>query len=163
MENELPIKSCDTTQSQSRSCSPCRKKMMVFVAIGIIFLSIAVYAFTGKAKYAPLVSDSNSQYQEYSAEKYNNLLGKESFALSFYASWCPTCRSQEKIIQENISSLPNNFTILRVNYDTETELKQKYGINMQSIVVIIDKQGKEIGRVGDFSSFSDLSKILPKN
>lgn len=104
----------------------------------------------------------NAQYQDYSESTYSELLGEKPLALFFHASWCPTCRSEEKLIQENLSSFPKDFTILKADYDTETELKKKYGITMQSIVVVIDETGKEIGRVGDFSSIERLTDLFSK-
>jgi thiol-disulfide isomerase/thioredoxin len=106
---------------------------------------------------------SSASYENYSDAKYEQLLGKKPLALFFHAAWCPTCRAQEKLIKENLSTLPKDLTILQANYDTETALKQKYGITMQSIVVAIDSSGNEIGRIGDFSSIDKLTDLFANN
>ncbi|MBT4916808.1 hypothetical protein HON58_00025 [Candidatus Peregrinibacteria bacterium] len=40
-----------------------------------------------------------------------------------------------------MDTFPKGTKILKVNYDTETELKATYGITTQSIVVIVDAEG----------------------
>ena len=80
-------------------------------------------------------------YQDFSLETYQRLLGQKPFALFFHASWCPTCRNMEKEIQENLSQLPQDLTLLKVNFDQETEIKKKYGLTQQSLVKIIDGKG----------------------
>ena len=85
-----------------------------------------------------------AEYVDYSETKYNELLGKKSFALFFHAAWCPVCVGMEKEINSNLSKLPENITILKANYDKETELKKTYGIRSQSTVVIIDATGKPL-------------------
>lgn len=188
MKNHIPVNSCETGKKCS-SCPPCMKKMMLLIPLVLLggyyaftysptpqsntctapaqgntcepsqALSENPQAtYEGKNKFAN--TQSNAQYQGYSESAYNNLLGKKPFALFFHASWCPTCRAEEKLIQENLSSFPKGFTILKADYDKETALKKKYGITMQSIVVVFDKTGKEIGRVGDFSSIEKLTNLL---
>lgn len=64
--------------------------------------------------------------------------------LSFYASWCPSCRFLDNDVKKNIADLPPNVTILQVNYDTATDLKKKYGVVRQHTLVQIDANGDEI-------------------
>lgn len=80
-------------------------------------------------------------YTDFTQEQYSELLGKKPFAIFFHASWCPDCIFLEKQIKENIENLPPETIILKADYDTENELKQKYGITVQSTVVVIDKDG----------------------
>lgn len=167
MKDHIPVNSCETGKkcSSCSSCSPCMKKMMFLISLIIVLIGgyyVYTHFFTSQRNtYESSQSLSeNSQYTNYSKNTYNDLLGKKPFALFFHASWCSTCRAEEKLIQKNLSSFPKDFTILKVNYDKETTLKKKYGITMQSIVVVLDKTGKEIGRVGDFSSIDKLTDLL---
>jgi thiol-disulfide isomerase/thioredoxin len=81
------------------------------------------------------------QYIPYTQEMYDTLLTSEPFALFFHAEWCPTCRGMEEAILDEMDTFPKGTKILKVNYDTETELKATYGITTQSIVVIVDAEG----------------------
>lgn len=72
--------------------------------------------------------------------------------LFFYASWCPTCKPADADLIANESKIPNDVTVIRVNYDDsdtdteESELAKKYGITYQHTFVQIDSQGKEIAK-----------------
>lgn len=56
--------------------------------------------------------------------------------LFFYAAWCPQCRMLDKSIKEQ--GVPDGMTIFKVNYDSETTLKQRYGVTLQTTVVEVD-------------------------
>lgn len=60
--------------------------------------------------------------------------------LFFHAQWCPQCRSLEADIKKQ--GVPNGMTILQVNYDSATTLRQKYGVTLQTTFVEIDSSGK---------------------
>lgn len=62
----------------------------------------------------------------------------------FHASWCPTCRAASADFEANSSQIPNDVRIIRADYDTETTLKQKYGIVSQDTFVQVDANGNEI-------------------
>lgn len=86
-------------------------------------------------------SDSEGLYMDYTKEAYDSMLGQKPFALFFHASWCPTCQFMEQDIVSNSGEFPESSVILKVNYDTETALKEKYKITSQSIVVMINADG----------------------
>lgn len=87
---------------------------------------------------------SNATYEDYNEARYNELLGQQPFAIFFHAQWCPTCRKMEKDISEELSTFPENTVILKADFDTEAALKQQYGINSQSTIVIINAQGEAL-------------------
>lgn len=91
----------------------------------------------------------NSSYVPYSKETIDEpATGRR--VLFFYASWCPTCVPTDKNLSQNTSLLPNDVTVIRVNFndpDTDQEekdLAKKYGVTYQHTFVQIDSQGKEI-------------------
>lgn len=90
------------------------------------------------------IQTQSPEYIAYSPEKYNELLGKKPFALFFHAPWCPTCRSMEKNITAELTTFPQGTTILKADFDSEKTLKAKYGITVQSTIVIIDSTGKAV-------------------
>lgn len=71
-----------------------------------------------------------------------SLIGKHKFALFFHAGWCPTCLNMEKEIKAGLKDLAAETKIAKVNYDSETGLKQELGITAQSTVVVFEKSGK---------------------
>lgn len=64
-----------------------------------------------------------------------------------HADWCPTCRTQEKILD---SLLPTDefkhITTLKVNFDTQRDVVHSFGVRYQSTFIFF-KQGKEWRRV----------------
>lgn len=80
-------------------------------------------------------------YEVYAADKLARA-EKGDVVLFFRASWCPTCRALDADIKA--SAVPAGVTILDVNYDTETALKQKYGVTTQHTLVQVDASGNLI-------------------
>ena len=66
--------------------------------------------------------------------------------LFFKAAWCTTCNALDRDIEANLDSLPGNVSILKVDYDKETELKKKYGVRIQHTLVQVDSAGNEINQ-----------------
>ncbi|MFM2121457.1 MAG: hypothetical protein RL722_2925 [Pseudomonadota bacterium] len=80
-------------------------------------------------------------------------------ALHFHADWCPTCRAQDKTLQSMKDEKGLDLTILTVNYDTEKDLKKRFGIRMQSTLVVL-KGDKEVSRLAGDSSADGLRGAL---
>lgn len=101
----------------------------------------------------PVVPDPNAgvpikqNYVNYSKTALEQTLKDEGQALLFfYADWCPTCRAADKSIQTDHALLPKNLTILKVNYDSEADLKRQYNVTAQHTFVHVNRQGKEISK-----------------
>jgi len=82
-------------------------------------------------------------YETYVPERLA-LADEGDVVLYFFASWCPTCQALERDIIAHLADIPENVTILKVDYDTERELKKKYGVNYQHTFVQVDSQGNQI-------------------
>ncbi len=77
--------------------------------------------------------------------------------LFFHASWCPGCRALDSDITGQHSAIPGDLTILKLDYDTETELKKKYGVTTQHTLVQVDAGGNLVKK---WSGSSKLSQIV---
>lgn len=71
---------------------------------------------------------------------------RRPIVLYFWASWCPICRADEPIIKERIEASGMPIAGFRVNFDTEKELKAKYGVPYQHTTVILFPDGTESER-----------------
>lgn len=76
-------------------------------------------------------------YLDYTPEIIANTPGTK--ILFFHAPWCPQCRAIEADITS--STLPSNVSIIKVDYDSNQALRQKYGVTIQTTLVKIDDQG----------------------
>ena len=62
--------------------------------------------------------------------------------LFFHAPWCPQCR---KLDEELLSAgAPEGLTIFKVDYDSRSDLRQRYGVTLQTTVVFVDDTGAPI-------------------
>jgi len=94
-------------------------------------------------------------YGVYSPEKIA-LAKTDDVVLFFHASWCPSCRTLNTDIEKNVSMIPASMTILKADYDKETELKKKYGVTTQHTLVQVDKDGNLIKKWSGGSKLENL-------
>ncbi len=143
---------------------------MIIIVIAVALLGVGVFMYLSTANKADsilseeevmldeptLIEEAteaevieNAAYIEYST----NVLKQAAEGrriLFFYASWCPTCIPADADFKANAAQIPQNITVVRVNYndpDTDQEekdLAKKYGITYQHIFVEIDSEGKEV-------------------
>jgi len=79
--------------------------------------------------------------------------------LFFKATWCPSCQALDADIKENLEDIPENVTILEVDYDEYTDLRKQYGVTTQHTLVQIDENGDAIQK---WSGGSTLDTVLAK-
>jgi thiol-disulfide isomerase/thioredoxin len=80
-------------------------------------------------------------YIDYSAEALAKASGTK--ILFFHAPWCPQCFMLDNDIKAQ-KELPANLTIFKVDYDSATALRQKYGVVLQTTFVKVDKEGNQL-------------------
>ena len=62
--------------------------------------------------------------------------------LFFHAPWCPQCR---KLDEELLAAgAPEGLTVFKVDYDSRSDLRQRYGVTLQTTVVFVDDTGAAI-------------------
>lgn len=94
-------------------------------------------------------------YEAYSPEK---LARAETgdVVLFFHASWCPSCRGLNMDIEKNLGAIPAGVSILKTDYDTESELKKKYGVTYQHTLVQVNADGTMISKWSGSPTLSSL-------
>ena len=83
--------------------------------------------------------------------------------LHFHAEWCPTCRAQEKVLQqlEGDASVPG--TVLVVNYDKEKELRKQLGVRTQSTLIVYQGNVEKVRLAGDTDPDKLRAALLSAN
>ena len=82
-------------------------------------------------------------------------------ALFFHASWCPKCRAlDEDLLAEGA---PDGLTVFKVDYDSRTDLRQQYGVTLQTTIVFVDDAGGKISSVVLYEdpSVESLAAAIP--
>lgn len=64
--------------------------------------------------------------------------------LFFHAQWCPKCRALDADIEAN--AIPAGMTIFKVDFDTAIELRQTYGVTLQTTIVYVDDEGDVLAK-----------------
>jgi thiol-disulfide isomerase/thioredoxin len=64
----------------------------------------------------------------------------------FHASWCSICQGIDKEINTDMSKIPAGVTIIKTDFDSSTDLRQKYGVTTQYTFVQVDSNGNEIAQ-----------------
>jgi len=81
------------------------------------------------------VEITNSNYQNYSSTLIGNT---QHTVIFFHADWCPSCSAAEEGILAG--DIPENLTILKADFDTQLELREKYRVVAQHTFVSVDEK-----------------------
>ena len=81
-------------------------------------------------------------YVDFNQTQYDRHLGSDPMILFFHASWCPLCRKSDEVLLEALGNLKGGIIWFKVDYDTEIELRKKYGITYQDSFVVIGRNGE---------------------
>lgn len=132
--------------------------VVIGIAIAIVAAIVAVIVFAppttpGGAPTASITATAESTpsleptatatagaYVEYSDDAIAQAEGR--VLLFFHAPWCPQCRSVESDILAQ--GVPDGVTIIKVDYDSRQDLRQQYGVTLQTTFVEVDADGAEV-------------------
>ena len=80
------------------------------------------------------------------AEYQDQMAAREGTAVVyfFHASWCPDCRAIEEAIDED--GVPAGLTVVKVDFDTETDLRREYGVTQQHTFVQVGPDGEQLAK-----------------
>jgi len=98
-------------------------------------------------------------YMNYDAAKVTLAAETDKAVLFFHAPWCPTCRAADAEFLKMVNSIPTGVTIFKVDYDSSTELKKKYGVTTQHTFVQVDARG---GMMNSWRSSTTVADIVAK-
>lgn len=141
------------------------KKITILVISAVVLLGLGYFIISGGRSNNPAGQAQQTQgtegqtntnqnpelakrYIDYSPENLAKATQNDGKAVLFFAAlkWCPSCQAADRDFKANFDKLPKDVSILMVDYDTATELKNKYAITYQDTFIQVDSQGKEITR-----------------
>ena len=86
-------------------------------------------------------SQSYITYDQYQAFK--DTYADSKVVLFFNATWCPDCRAINEALTSDPGKIPAKTTVVSVDYDQHTDLRQRYGVTTQHTFVQIDTNGEK--------------------
>lgn len=86
---------------------------------------------------SPIANSEPGVYKDYDSSVIAATAGTK--LLFFHAPWCSQCRALETDIKQK--GVPEGVAIIKVDYDTNQDLRKKYGVTLQTTVVRVDDQG----------------------
>lgn len=101
---------------------------------------------------------ASGEYVDYDSELVSRA-NEGDVVLFFHATWCPSCKTMDTALKNELSKFPKGLTVLKVDYDSSSELKKKYGVTYQHTFVQVDAQGNAIAK---WNGGSDLDDLLGK-
>lgn len=100
---------------------------------------------------------SKGRYSNYSSSALS-AKGFSETILFFHAPWCPECRVYDSVLQG--ASLPTGTQILKVDYDTSTDLKNRYGVTLQTTFVKVTSKGEKVSMWTAYGKEKSLQAVL---
>ncbi|USN59525.1 MAG: thioredoxin family protein [Candidatus Peribacteria bacterium] len=98
-----------------------------------------------------MMSETVGEYVVYNGTSFPK---NDHVVLFFHATWCPSCKSADTNL--SASEIPAGYSIVKVDYDTYGDLKQKYGIVSQHTFVVVDVNGEMIKKWVGASTIDDV-------
>ena len=89
------------------------------------------------------LSDGAGLYLSYSSAGFDEHADKNRW-LFFHADWCPLCVNLEEDIIANLSDIPDEVVIFKVDFDNSDDLRSRYGVSDQTTIVSVDGNGDKI-------------------
>lgn len=154
------------------------KKLIVISSIFVLIILTGVAGFFGykqfnknKTQNSLSTQEQNSKTTEPEPQKANKRPGSyEQYdeskltlatdgkvVLFFNAKWSKTSKSLDKEFKDNADKLPDNFTILSVDYDKNYALRQKYHVPFENTFVQVDANGEV---VNSWSGSEDMAEVV---
>jgi thiol:disulfide interchange protein len=69
--------------------------------------------------------------------------------LHFHASWCPTCKEQDKVFDTLKADPALKVTLMRADYDTEKALEKQMNVTSQSTLIVFHGATERARVVGE--------------
>lgn len=87
----------------------------------------------------------------------------EPVVLHFHASWCPTCRAQDKAFEALKADPSLKVTLMEVDFDTEKALEKQMKVTAQSTLIVFHgaaERGRSTGETDPARLKSTLQSAL---
>lgn len=92
-------------------------------------------------------------YEAYQAKKDDFVNDKVVYF--FAATWCHECQDTDKALM-SADGVPAGLTVVKIDYDSATDLRKMYGVTHQHTFVQVDSSGQEITKWSGTKTGADI-------
>ena len=95
-------------------------------------------------------------YADYQADQQAYAAG--DVVLFFNATWCPTCQEATKNLEA--ADFPEGLTVVSVDYDSNLDLRKKYGVTTQHTFVQVGPDGEQVKKFTGSTTIPEIQSEL---
>ncbi len=93
---------------------------------------------------------------------FDEVVGKSTILVDFWAEWCGPCKVQDPILDEIARELEGKILVGKVNVDDNRTLANKYGImNIPTMILFIN--GEKVHHFVGLQSKERILNVVNKN
>ncbi len=101
-------------------------------------------------------------YRNLLQSDYETIIDKKPVILHFQSAWQVRSRDSEKKLLENFDQLQGNILWLRVDYEEDLELKNRYGMSTPDVFIVLDASGNNVATQFGFQSLEQGQMMIDK-
>lgn len=90
--------------------------------------------------------------------------GKKRVLIDFEATWCGPCKTMDELVYtaQDVVSAADQMICIKVDGDERRDLTEKYNVGAYPTMILLDENGKEIGREVGYRSVIQMVTFLKK-
>lgn len=126
------------------------QKVFLFIVavIGILFVITIINKLQDRTKASKTSFSQTEQIAPHYVEYSDTTLTKakqNGKAVLFFAAtkWCTTCSALDLELKKRSQSLPQEVTVLKIDYDNDSHSKTLYQVTTQHTMILLDQNGRE--------------------
>lgn len=159
--------SCAKSQPPAQNAAPQNSDTQQQEQAGTGLVSLSEENLTPSATPASPAGTANSQggkkdgaYRAYTASAFRDeQRDGQKIVLFFHSPTCAACVRADNEFVGNASKIPAGITVMRVNFESEEQLKKRYGVTASHTFLEIDLSGKVLTR-WDGGGFETMLKNI---
>ncbi|MCB9414374.1 MAG: thioredoxin family protein [Actinobacteria bacterium] len=113
-------------------------------------------AVAGSEQAVAMPAGAYVDYADYQADPQAYAAG--DVVLFFNATWCPTCQEATKNLEA--ADFPEGLTVVSVDYDSNLDLRKKYGVTTQHTFVQVGPGGEQVTKFTGSTTIPEIQSEL---
>ncbi|MEZ5162964.1 MAG: thioredoxin family protein [Fimbriimonadaceae bacterium] len=90
--------------------------------------------------------------------------GKKRMLIDFEATWCGPCKTMDELVYtaQDVVDAASGLVCVKVDGDERRDLTEKFNVGAYPTMILLDENGKEIGREVGYRSVNQMVAFLKK-